>query len=185
MSEPLHNLKQERFACAVVEGKTPLEAMGIAGWKPNSSNISHYMNKPVIRDRIKVLQKEAADNSISTLRECMSELTAQIRGSFSSTIKRLAIESLAKLSGWTADNINLNVNNLSDLSDADLQAIIDQQKREDELDAVDAVDADDKVDREYDIDEVVDGVGLEDLGVSDPVDPVDPFDPVDPVEGIE
>jgi hypothetical protein len=112
---PLRNVKHERFAQELAEGKSMSEAYEKAGYKPNRSHASRLVAKGNIKGRVAELQDAAAAETQITI-ESLIEEAADIQeratkaGQFSAAIAALTAK--AKLSGkWVdrAEQRNSNV----------------------------------------------------------------------------
>ena len=112
----LSNARHERFAQAIAEGKTFIEAHEIAGFKPNDGNASKMASRPEIQDRVKEITGISAKNTGVTL-EGLIEEAAEIQeraiadDQFSAAVAALTAK--AKLAGlWIerGEHANTNVN---------------------------------------------------------------------------
>ena len=113
---PLRNVKHERFAQEVAEGKSMSEAYEKAGYKPNRSHASRLVAKGNIKGRVAELQDAAAAETQVTVESLINEAAdiqehATKAGQYSAAIAALVAK--AKLAGrWMerAEQRNTNVN---------------------------------------------------------------------------
>jgi len=74
MAWPLKNQRHEKFAQAVAEGKTNVQAYVIAGYKENIGNASTLACRPEIKERVNQIKVEAAAAAQVTVRRVVTEL---------------------------------------------------------------------------------------------------------------
>ena len=120
----LKNIRHEKFAIAMAQGSTAIDAYTIAGYSPDRGGACNLSAKPSVRARIEELREAAASEAVLTLAEAqqflsrvvktpigkvdeMSELAQEVRyDETGRTIKMPrkleAITQLAKINGWYA-----------------------------------------------------------------------------------
>lgn len=70
----LSNARHERFAQAIAEGKTAIEAHEIAGFKPDDGNASKLARKPDVVKRVQEITGAAAERVGVTVERVIAEL---------------------------------------------------------------------------------------------------------------
>jgi phage terminase small subunit len=70
----LKNPRHEKFAQAVVEGKSAAEAYADAGFKPQRQNAARLMTNDDVVARIKELQAEGAERTLVSIESLTNEL---------------------------------------------------------------------------------------------------------------
>ncbi len=113
---PLSNARHERFAQALAQGKTNVEAHEIAGFKPNDGNASKLASRPEVQARVKEITGKGADRAAVTIESLIREAgelqdAAKAEGQISAAVAALTAK--AKLAGlWIerGEHQNTNVN---------------------------------------------------------------------------
>ncbi|UXN64423.1 terminase [Phyllobacterium sp. A18/5-2] len=70
----LKNPRHEKFAQAVVEGKSAAEAYADAGFKPQRQNAARLMTNDDVVARVKELQAEGAERTLVSIESLTNEL---------------------------------------------------------------------------------------------------------------
>lgn len=70
----LKNPRHEKFAQAVVEGKSAAEAYADAGFKPQRQNAARLMSNDDVVARVKELQAEGAERTLVSIESLTNEL---------------------------------------------------------------------------------------------------------------
>lgn len=124
----LKNKRHEIYAQAIADGKLASVAYQMASYRPNPSNASNLPKKfPEIQTRINELLEIKANELIAKREECCIILTSALRDTNKSdTIRRLAIESLAKLLNWTETKI-VTENRASTMTDIELEKVLQEE----------------------------------------------------------
>jgi len=135
----LENSRHERFAQFVAQGVKKQDAYEQAGFKVGSRNADKLLKEyPEIGQRIKQLQnkrarkmQEADVDDIMDKTEASRLLSKMARDeqSGSEQGRRLAVATLARMYGWNKPEI-VEVKNTSDMSDAELERMIRESKKE-------------------------------------------------------
>jgi phage terminase small subunit len=102
----LSNIRRERFAQLLAEGKTATDAYGEAGFKPNTGNASTMANDPEIVGRVNELKMEHRERHDVTIDALTDELDEAIQMAFENKQPGHAIQGIqakAKLHGLMID----------------------------------------------------------------------------------
>jgi phage terminase small subunit len=126
----LDNPKHERFAQELAKGKTADEAYVLAGYKENRHNASRLKTNETISGRVAEIIDRGAIRTEITIASLMQEAAEIQQAALKANQHSAAIAALtakAKLAGlWIdkAENTNRNVVDPSQVSDAELAAVI-------------------------------------------------------------
>lgn len=124
------NPKHERFAQALAKGKTQSEAYAEAGYTPSEPNASRLTRNDKVQSRVAELQERGAMRTEVTLESLIREAgeiqdAAKAEKQYSAATAALTAK--AKLAGlWIdkAENTNRNAVDPSQVSDAELAAVL-------------------------------------------------------------
>ena len=111
----LLNQRHEKFAQALAEGKSAIEAYKNAGYAPNDGNAARLKGNERIRARVAELQECAAAHAAVTLQGLIDEAAdiqtkAMADGKYSAAVAALTVK--AKLAGLWVDKAENNANNV-------------------------------------------------------------------------
>lgn len=126
----LQNPKHERFAQELAKGKSASEAYVLAGYKPNDGNAATLKGNQRVLDRVAEIVDRATVRTEITLASLMEEAAEIQRAALKANQHSAAVAALtakAKLAGlWIdkAENTNRNVVDPSQVSDAELAAVL-------------------------------------------------------------
>lgn len=126
----LQNPKHERFAQELAKGKSASEAYVLAGYKPNDGNAATLKGNQRVLDRVAEIQDRAtvrAEITLATLMQEAAEIQAAALKANQHSAAVAALTAKAKLAGlWVdkAENTNRNVVDPSQVSDAELAAVL-------------------------------------------------------------
>lgn len=135
----LKNPRHERFAQALADGKSQVEAHQLAGYRPNKGTASVLKRHPNISERVQELLAEREQMSREATERATAELAltkadvmrgllachdaASAAGQHSAAIR--ALELLGKQLGMFVDRKEMRlIRSVSDLSDEELDALI-------------------------------------------------------------
>jgi hypothetical protein len=120
----LPNPRHERFARALVEGKSASAAYEEAGYRPNDGNAIRMKGNDRIMQRVAELQEQGAERSVVTLESLITEAgdiqaRALAKGHYSAAVSALIAK--AKLAGhWVDRGENQTRNVVYAISDKEL-----------------------------------------------------------------
>lgn len=126
----LENPKHERFAQGLAKGKSQAEAYADAGYKPSEPNASRLTRNDKVQARVAELQdigSMRAEVTIESLIREAGEIQEAARADKQYAAATSALTAKAKLAGlWIdkAENTNRNVVDPSQVSDAELAAVL-------------------------------------------------------------
>ena len=120
----LCNARHERFARALVEGKSACAAYAEAGYRPNDGNTIRMKGNDRVMQRVAELQEQGAVQSVVTLETLIAEASdiqtaALAKGHYSAAVSALTVK--AKLAGhWVDRGENKTSNVVYAISDREL-----------------------------------------------------------------
>ena len=126
----LENPKHERFAQELAKGKSQIEAYVEAGYKPNDGHAARLAGDGRISGRVAEILNRGAIRTEITLASLMEEAAEIQAAALKANQHSAAVAALtakAKLAGlWIdkAENTNRNVADPSQVSDAELAAVL-------------------------------------------------------------
>jgi phage terminase small subunit len=126
---PLDNPKHERFAQELAKGKTQIEALTVAGYKPNPSAASRLFEDVKISERVAEIQERAAiraEITVAGITDRLLAIATKAEGKDEAAMLGVARASLmdaAKLNGLVIDKSEIKAT-VSQMSPAQRKARI-------------------------------------------------------------
>lgn len=137
-SKVLENDKHEMFAQHYVVSNSQVESAKKAGYKGNGISVqaSRLIKNPKISARINYLRKQALDAVMDEQVDVMRELVDILQTETSNNTRLKALEMVAKIQGLFIERrevkSEVNVNDMSNISDDELDKMLKQYEEEDE-----------------------------------------------------